>query len=200
MRKREKEKKAKEPKIPFYQEWYIDGRGRSLKEVLTSKISLAIIPLFLVIAYIATVRIIGNGAYGYNEAVYDDITKVLYDKIVEDSGPDVIGIREVAEYVLYDQEGNKKLVANKRNGYFNAEVTVDLSDNFKILKSSRNYDTQAEYINEYWLVFGVAIFIGGLLSWLIFVFLLWYILSVVASISKKRFEKANATENVTMTT
>lgn len=193
MRKREKEKKAKEPKTPLYQEWYIDGKGRKLKDVLTSKVALAVLPVFMVLSYFATVLLIGNGAYGYDEKMYENITQALYDGVIKEAGPNVVAIRKVAEYVLYDTENTKKLVANKRNGYFNAEVTVYLSDDFEILKSSRNYDTQKEYINQYWIVFGAGIFAGGLLAWLIVVFLIWYGISVAASISKRKFEKVNET-------
>lgn len=187
-RKKEKEKKLK---TPFYQDWYIDGRSRSFKEVVTSKLVIAIIPVFIVIAYAATIIIIGNGAYGYDESSYGALERLINEYVVPGAGIDTLAIRESAELTLNDRSNKpRQLVINKKNGYFNAKITVDLTEDYGVNGKHRNYNSQTEYIQWYWVVFGISIFVGGPILWLFSMSILYFILTLVAYNSKRKADKA----------
>ncbi|MDE5831218.1 MAG: hypothetical protein K2H53_06460 [Clostridia bacterium] len=149
---------------PQFVKNYYDEERQTFKEFLEeSRRYIILIPLCILLMFILCVIFIGNGAYMYNEQTYRDIEGYMEEFL--ESGTSITNIEALEEKVDNVSYKNKEWTCNIKRGFFNAEVTADLSGGS--LKFTRNFSSRNAYMVFYWFVFGGTSIIGGTAFWFI---------------------------------
>ncbi len=170
--------------------------------------------LFIIVANLLVTEKIGEGAFSYNEATYEELSYAIEQSIYqvhsedgefEAAGIDEVKLKELVDNFTreYEAGGVSSLKCTKKDGYFVAEFTVELDDSYNILETVKNFNSRGEYVDAYrgtvlfWtcvLGIGTWIFIGlvGIIS-------LKTIVSVCKVFGKKSPNDIEQTENQKVT-
>lgn len=180
-----KENRREKTRRTFLQ-WYQEEQP-SLKKGLSMNLRAVIgIPLFIVVAFIVCLHHIGSGAYSYSESIYTQLATSIQNNVVQDIGMDAMMLQaEVDKYVSTYENGITTLTCSKRNGYFEAKVTAQFSEQYEVLSTKKNYESREQYMREYWIIFGALTIGGGTLAWLLVNCLCYGLLASVAFVMTK---------------
>lgn len=126
----------------------------------------ASLPFFIAVACIFTLQQIGYGAYKYSEKAYTDIRTAIDANLTEEYGVDEIQLRKLVDKTVEIHENGKSwLECTKKDGFFEAIVTVELAENFSVVDTRRNYDSVKEFAEKFRLYLLIGTIAGGIALW-----------------------------------
>lgn len=160
--KEKKQKTQKERKKSFLPDL---SKYPKVVKLLNTMFAILLFSICLFVSYQYWIQSIGDGAYKYSNETYEHIEKAIATCAIPDVGLDALSLqKEVTKFVASYENGNTELVCSIRDGYFNAVVTATLSEDYVITGSSRNYNSLSEYMNHFWLAFGLRVFFSALIA------------------------------------
>ncbi|MCI9177895.1 MAG: hypothetical protein HFJ28_04945 [Clostridia bacterium] len=182
MKTRKKEKQTKPPKMILAQH-YAAGAPSFKSFVKDARFSIPCLLVAIVLSYVLCLNLIGNGANGYIDQMYENLTEtvkssLLNKETLQIEEADMEGFRptydatllqqNVDKYSVEYENGQNKMVCVKENGFFKAKITVILTDEFFLVgEPTRNFVSAESYNTYFWIVFGVSIFGAALLIWIV---------------------------------
>lgn len=144
--------------------------------------------------YLYTKDQFGDEAFMYNDEVYGSISEAIGESIYQvydendvliSAGIDEIKLRELVDgYTRVYEDGDSTLSATIKNGYFVAEVTVRLDENYNITATKKNFDSIHDYVNKYNQDLLVRTLIYGVGTWLAVGLFFQALLAIVVKIVK----------------
>lgn len=192
-------------------EWYKDDRVPFLRFLKQNFFAMLFLPLSIMCMFIFCVNYMGTGLHGYSDATYLHIIRAINNSSVSYSKEDtsvsnaITDLTSETEENLKDsrtpnggfdityfqtqidryeteyENGQTKLVAIIKDGYFKAIVTAIFDSNFNLIGDPiRNYNSYEEYHSAYWFKFGLFTFGGGIGIWLIGISLFYGFLTFIA--------------------
>lgn len=186
-----KEKKQKVPKER--KKSFLPDLSKHPKVVksLNALFAILLFSICLFVSYLYWIQAIGDGAYKYSDETYERIENAIATCAIQDVGLDALALqKEITRFVASYENGNTQLVCSIRDGYFNAEVTATLSGDYVITGSSRNYNSLDEYMNDFWLTFGLHVFCYALAACCLIELSFFGISFLKSRISKKSDNKS----------
>ena len=170
--------------------------------------------VFIIVANVIVTEYLGDGAFGYTEQAYDDVWDAMEKNVhseYTEEGELVAGIDEVKLLQQIDiltrtfnrDRGVSTLDCTKKDGYFEATITVDLDESYNIMHTNRNFDSRAEYAQYYRNTVLFWTIILGVGVWFIIAGIGVLLLKIIVLICKKIEEKhttASETQKVTVET
>lgn len=191
--KAEKEEKKKlELKHVFTAENILKfSKGRFLR-VITAIIAVIVLAICFNYAYDYTKETIGDGAYKYSEDSYAYIEEAIQNYLGDD-GPDIALLQDSIPYWTSTYEnGQTTLVCPLKDGFFEPVVTAKISRDFKLIESSRNFNSLQEYQDYFWHEVKVSTFKTGAILFACIALCWLLISSTILCILKKMVEKKSA--------
>lgn len=134
-----------------------------LTSFLNLLLGAVLLSICIVVSYRYWTRSIGDGAYKYSDETYEHIEEIVATCAIPDAGLDRLPLqKELTKFVDTFENQNTELFCLIRDGYFRAEVTVDMDENCNIINSRRNYNSLQEYMDHYWLDLGFRVLSSAL--------------------------------------
>lgn len=162
-----------------------------LVKLLNALFVILLFSICLLVSYQYWIQTIGDGAYKYSNETYEHIENAIATCAIPGVGLDALPLqKEVTKFVVSYENGNTELVCSIRDGYFNAVVTATLSEDYVITRSSRNYNSLDEYMNDFWLTFGLHVFCYALAACCLIELSFFGISFLKSRISKKADNKS----------
>ncbi|MCI8621191.1 MAG: hypothetical protein HFJ50_05580 [Clostridia bacterium] len=180
-------------------------RESSVARLFAYIVSAVLLLVSLNIAYDHTKETIGDGAYKYDEGAYEYINESIKNYLGED-GPSIALLQEnIPKWTSSYENGETILVCTLQDGFFCAEVTARITKDFKLIETTRNFNSLEEYQDYFWhtvrmitLENGLIIF--GIISIVLFTVceLMLLLLSKFVCKKEEAIQKSaySATENV----
>lgn len=194
--KNRKHKKNKDAKKVSFLEWY-DAERKNAKALFLRVASLVIIlAVCLYCSNESAIYRFRNAPSQYSENTYDNLKSIMEEN-VSDEGIDEKAIKPlVSDFDISPNEaGNTVLMCKIVDGFFNAEVSIELDDSYEVVKTSRNYSSINEYLDYFWLVFRIMQIVPGILAFFAIV-LIWNIFLKLIAFCVKLFEKIRNKQKV----
>lgn len=119
------------------------------------------------------------------------------------------GIDSLKIYEQYQQYGqigkvninlepnNSKIVSTIKLGFFEAQVTNRLLDNFSTIgEPERNFDSLGQYMIYFWLIFGACFIVGGIVLWFVAELVIYYVfLRFIIWVASKKITTSEQTSD-----
>lgn len=182
--KEKKQKAPKERKKSFLPNL---SNFPKLVKLLNALFPILLFSICIFVSYQYWIRAIGDGAYKYTDATYEHIENAIATCVIPEVGLDALALqKEVTKFVVSYENGNTELICSIRDGsYFNAIVTATFSEDYVITSNYRNYNSLGEYMDHFWLTFGLRVFISALIACLLIELSFLGISALKSWISKK---------------
>ena len=210
MKTRKKEKQLKQIKVSLAQYFSIVGVPSFKGLVKDARFSIPCLLVSMILSFVLCVNLIGNGANGYIDQMYENLvvtvkSSLINKETVELEEADMEGFRptydatliqpNVTRYFMEYENGQNKMVCVKENGFFKAEITAILTNDFFLVgEPTRNFASAESYNLYFWVVFGVSILGAALLIWIVLDAVSYGILRLAIAISCKKHSIALQTE------
>ena len=133
----------------------------------------------------------------YNDATYNYISEAIGESIYQvydeddengeliSAGIDELKLRELVDgYTRVYEDEVSTLSATIKDGYFVAEVTVKLDENYNITATRKNFDSLQDYVKKYNQDLLVRTLIYGVGTWLAVGLFFQALLATIAKIVK----------------
>jgi len=187
-----KEKKQKVPKDRKKSFLSKLSNFPKLVKLLNSLFPILLFSICILVSYQYWIRAIGDGAYKYADATYEHIENAIATCVIPEVGLDALALqKEVTKFVVSYENGNTELICSIRDGsYFNAIVTATFSENYVITSNYRNYNSLGEYMNHFWLTFGIRVFLSALIACFLIELSFLGISALKSRIAKKTTDKS----------
>ncbi len=200
--------------------WYED-ETKAINTVLKTPLFWYIIMLIpcLLGGYLFSFKELGYGAFRFNEGTYEYIEGVMRENLNQsyDDNGELLGagldgqkLREMVDgYAERYKDGKLTLECVIKDGYFEAIMTAELSDNYEIIgEPSKNYPSTKEYAEQVRYDLGIRTLIYAVIAWvacILAVSFLRIVLCIFKALIKKdtkskeidepKLEVVNAEEN-----
>lgn len=175
MKLKEKKQKPKQDEKQLARKKYEEYRLRPKRILKVLFIVLSLLGC-LVASAVYTYFSIGDGIGAYDAQLYTSLETTFTENIRVNDGLDALTIRKsVKSFELVDNDNGAYIKAVLQNGYFIAELTATLDENYEIIRFTRNFENLQTYIEHYALDFGIRTLIIGVVLWII-IMLMWHLI------------------------
>lgn len=175
------------------------AKGR-ISRIITVILAVVVLVICFGYAYDYTKATIGDGAYKYSDDSYTYIEESLQNYLGPE-GPDIALLQEcIPRWTSSYEDGETTLVCTLKDGFFVAEITAQISKDFELKETKRNFNSLEEYQDYFWhevkistFKIGIGLFLLIAIAWLLGSSLLLFILKRI--VEKKTSKATENTEN-----
>lgn len=205
-----KEKKERKPIIEVYLDWY---KSRKEMRVNNVRIFLLVTVVLLHCIFVSNCIVhhyIANGAYKYDDDVYEQIENAIQESIPSEAGIglDLLGLKEKLKciekryknekelffnHVVLDtkynsENGRTVVICGINDGFFKPRVTTELETDYSFVESERNFKSVQGYQNYFWKYYRMLTFVGGIIYFIMLVMLYNLVVRLIAMVLRKIVE------------